>query len=412
LYFTGQSIPGAVLLFDADGTALFVEPPAPNEALWRGARPSMDDLADQMQMPVLPIHEIGARIERYGAGEVATLPPNDEMAAAWLAALLHRDIAARSGAAIADGTPDAVLAEAIIAMRLVHDAAAIGQMRQAAAATGLAHAAGLGAAAAGRREAAVCAAMVAEITAAGMATSYEPIVTVHGEVLHREEHDGLLTRGDLLLADVGAETPEGWAADVTRVWPVGGTFSPTQRAIYDVVLAAELAAIALIRPGVRYRTVHQAAARAIVEGLVGLGILRGDIDGLVERGAHALFFPHGIGHLMGLDVHDMEDLGDRATYSAGRTRSTAFAQRNLRLDRDLAPGMCVTIEPGFYVVPAILGDRSIAGPFEDAIDRARLEAFADVRGIRIEDDVVVTETGHEVITSAIPKSVGEIESLM
>jgi Xaa-Pro aminopeptidase len=411
LYFTGRSIPGAALLFDANGVTLFVQPPAPNEALWRGAPASMGDLAEQMHAAVLPIDQITARIEPT-ITEVATLPPNDDPTAAWISCLLGRDIAPRSGSAIDDGTPDARLADAIIALRLQHDEAAIAQMRQAAAVTALAHAAGLRATVPGRREAAVCAAMLAEIGASGMTTSYEPIVTVHGEVLHREEHDGLLRAGDLLLADVGAESPEGWAADVTRVWPVGGRFSGPQRAIYEVVLAAEADAIAMARPGVRYRAVHQTAARTLVEGLVGLGILRGSVDGLLERGAHALFFPHGIGHLIGLDVHDMEDLGDRAAYPEGRSRSPVFAERNLRLDRDLAPGMAVTIEPGFYQVPAVLDDPSIAGAFAADLDRARLAAFADVRGIRIEDDVVITETGPEVITAAIPKTIDDIESLM
>jgi Xaa-Pro aminopeptidase len=368
-----------------------------------------------MQIEVLPLHAIGERLARGtgGAiGQVATLPPNDDRAATWLSGLLGRDIAPRSAAAIANGTPDALLADAVVALRLQHDEAAIAQMKQAAAVTALAHRAGLHAVTPGRREAAVCAVMIAAITASGMTTSYEPIVTVRGEVLHREEHDGTLVAGGLLLADVGAETPEGWAADVTRVWPVGGRFSATQRTIYEIVLAAEIAAIAMVRPGVRYRAVHQTAARALIEGLVAMGILRGNVDGLLERGAHALFFPHGIGHLIGLDVHDMEDLGDRAAYPEDRSRSTRFAERNLRLDRDLAAGMAITIEPGFYSVPAILEDPSIAGAFEADLDRTRLAAFADVRGIRIEDDAIVTETGCDVITSAIPKAIGEIESLM
>ena len=205
--------------------------------------------------------------------------------------------------------------------------------------------------------------MVAAIYGAGMGLSYEPIVTVRGEVLHNEEHTNLVSPGDLVLADVGAETPEGWAGDVTRVWPASGRFSTTQAELYDVVLEAQQAAIALVRPQVRYRTIHETAARRTLEGLVELGILRGSIDGLFERGAHTLFFPHGVGHLLGLDVHDMEDLGDAAGYAPGRVRSSRFGDRYLRLDRDLVPGMAVTIEPGFYQVPGILEDPALTAPF-------------------------------------------------
>jgi Xaa-Pro aminopeptidase len=212
-----------------------------------------------------------------------------------------------------------------------------------------------------------------------------------------------------LLADVGAETPEGWAGDVTRVWPVNGRFSPTQRELYQVVLDAQRSAISLVRPGVRYRAIHEAAARQILAGLVDLGILNGDVDGLAERGAHALFFPHGVGHLLGVDVHDMEDLGDRAGYERGRARPPRFGDNYLRLDRDLRAGMAVTIEPGFYQVPAILNDPEFTAPFEKNLDRDKLARFGDVRGIRIEDDVLVTENGHDVLTSSIPKELHDIE---
>ncbi len=235
---------------------------------------------------------------------------------------------------------------------------------------------------------------------------------MHGEVLHNRSYDNVLGYGDLVLADVGAETPEGWAGDVTRVWPANGRFSSTQRALYQVVLEAQLAAIDLVRPGVRYRLVHEAAARQIIAGLVDLGIMRGDVDSLLERGAHTMFFPHGVGHLLGVDVHDMEDLGDRAGYQRGRQRSERFGDCYLRLDRDLAPGMAVTIEPGFYQVPAILNDVELTGPFERNLDRHELARFADVRGIRIEDDVLVTDTGHEVLTSTIPKELHDIETAL
>jgi Xaa-Pro aminopeptidase len=298
----------------------------------------------------------------------------------------------------------------MIEVRLRHDAAGVEQLRQAAEVTAFAHHAGMAATRPGIRECAVRARMEAAIIEHGMTTSYGSIVTVHGEVLHNERHDNLLGERDLVLADVGAETPEGWAGDVTRTWPSSGRFSATQRAIYDVVLRAQVAAIAAVRPGVRYRDVHRTAGRELVRGLCELALLRGDPDELYERGAGALFFPHGVGHLLGLDVHDMEDLGDHAGYAPGRARATSRGDRYLRLDRDLEAGMAVTIEPGFYRIAQILDDPREVGELEDVLDRSVLERFSDVRGIRIEDDVLVTERGADVLTKAIPKTADAVEA--
>jgi Xaa-Pro aminopeptidase len=229
-------------------------------------------------------------------------------------------------------------------------------------------------------------------------------------VLHNERHDNVLADGDLLLADVGAETAGGWAGDVTRTWPVSGHFSTPQRELYQVVLAAQHAAIAAVRPGVRYRDIHVLACRALASGLVDLGVLRGDPVQLCADGVVALLFPHGVGHLIGLDVHDMEDLGDRAGYAPGRRRATEFGTRFLRLDRDLVPGMAVTIEPGLYLAPAILDDPTLSANADGRLDRRRLADFAGVRGIRIEDDVLVTANGADVLTAAIPKTAEAVEA--
>jgi Xaa-Pro aminopeptidase len=282
-------------------------------------------------------------------------------------------------------------------------------MQRAVAVTTRAHAAGHRAARPGTRVSQVRAAMEHEILAADFTTAYPSIVTVRGEVLHNHHRIGTCQAGDLLLADVGAESDTGWASDVTRTWPVSGRFSASQRALYELVLAAQLQAIASVKPGVSYREVHLQAAYVICRGLRDEGLLVGDLDSLVERGAHALFFPHGVGHLLGLDVHDMEDLGDRAGYAPGRSRSSQFGLSYLRLDRDLSPGMVVTIEPGIYLVPAILQNQALTAPLRDVLRLERLERFRDVRGIRLEDDILVTESGAEVLTAEIPKAAADIE---
>ncbi len=404
LYFVGQALEGAALWLEGEGERLIVAPADADAALWHGPVPTSDELERAAGIPVATWAELPAL--RAGR-KVATVPPLDLAEAVALGRLLGRDPARLGAEEI-----DAPLRDGIIALRLVHDEAALGELRRAAAVTVKAHRAGMRATLPGVAEQVICAAMEHEIARAGFTLAYGSIVSVHGEVLHNERHDGIASSGELLLADVGAESDTGYASDVTRTWPTSGRFSSTQRELYSLVLAAQQAAISVVRPGVRYRDVHLVAARTLVDGLVQLGILRGASDGLVEQGAHALFFPHGIGHLLGLDVHDMEDLGDRAGYGPGRTRSAQFGLGYLRLDRDLAPGMVVTIEPGFYQVPSLLADPARVGLDDRALDRTRLAAFADVRGIRIEDDILVTSTGAEVLTRALPKEPDAIEELV
>lgn len=402
LYFAGVSLEAAVLLVHGEQTALYVNPPDPDDALWFGPKPTLSELSQTLEMEVRPLSSL---VPPLGT---AVLPPQDPETAFAIADILERDIEAGGGARVEH--QDAALADAVIALRLRHDGHAVAQLRAAAAVSAEAHGAGRSATKPGIRESVVRGAMEAAIIARGMTTAYQSIVTVHGEILHANDYHRELAPGDLLLADVGAESQEGWASDVTRVWPVSGRFSGTQRDMYEVVLAAQEASIAAIRPGVRFLDVHRAAGRAITGGLVELGILRGDPEDLYHRGAGALFFPHGVGHLLGLDVHDMEDLGDRAGYGPGRKRLENRGDRYLRLDRVLEAGMCVTIEPGFYQIPVLLADPEAVGDVGSAIDRASLERFRDVRGIRIEDDVLVTKDGHEVLTRDIPKRARDVEA--
>ena len=403
LYLFGLAMPGAAALCDGGAWVLYLPAPRPGQALWEGAPPTFDEIAAATGCPVRALDGLEAAIRGRA---VATLAAPDAETRLDQGRLLGREL--RAG--VVDEL-DAPLADAMIALRLQHDDAAVDELRGAAAATAAAHAAGMAATRPGRTAAFVRAVMESALIARGMGCAYPSIVTPHGEILHSERYDLELGDGDLLLADVGAETPAGWAGDVTRTWPVSGKFSPPQREIYEVVLAAQRRAIAAVAPGTRYRDVHLLAAEVIAAGLVGVGVLRGDPAELVADGVVALLFPHGVGHLLGLDVHDMEDLGDRAGYAPGRTRARQFGLAALRLDRDLAPGMAVTIEPGFYVAPAILGDPELARVAGDRLDRKRLAAFAGVRGIRIEDDVLVTENGFEVLTAAAPKDPREVEAV-
>lgn len=407
LYFAGVPIESAVIRIHSGRMDLFWDEPSPSHTLWTGPAPSRDQMATAIRadgaypLSQLPHHSQGA----------ATLAVQDPLTRSQQQQILGRTVVPEENRS--DTHPlDRALAQAIVELRLNHDPGALHQIRAAAAVTIQAHRAGMQATPQAQWEYTVRAAMEQVIIAAGMTCAYSPIVTVHGEVLHNEVYDHPLRPGDLILADVGAEHPLGWASDVTRTWPVSGRFSATQRDLYDVVLAAHDACIAKAAPGVEYRDLHLLAAEVILTGLVDLGICRGDPATLVERDVHALFFPHGVGHLLGLDVHDMEDLGDLAGYAVGRRRSDRWGLKYLRLDRTLQPGMAVTIEPGIYQLQAVLQDPDRCRPYDDCIHWERLAAFQDVRGIRIEDDVVITESGCEVITQALPTQPDQIEALV
>lgn len=404
LYFAGLPLPNAAIRLDSGRLELFMDDPTPADILWHGDTPRRDQLAEQMGADAAyPL----SRLKSLGEG-AATIPVMDATTRLQQSQWLDRMM---SPANMLQGI-DQELAASIIKLRLVHDELAIAEMRQAAAITVEAHKAGMAATPTAKTEAAIRADMEQVVMAHNTTCAYSSIVTVHGEVLHNDQYHHPIQPGDLLLADMAAEAPSGWASDVTRTWAVTGQFSSTQRDIYQVVLAAHDACIQAARPGVEYRDLHLMAATVITAGLIDLGILRGDVETLVARDAHALFFPHGVGHLLGLDVHDMEDLGDLAGYAAGRTRSERFGLCYLRLDRPLQAGMAVTIEPGFYQVPAILHDPERRQQYSDVVNWERLEQFSDVRGIRIEDDVVITETGHEILTAELPTQIEEIEQLV
>lgn len=404
LYFAGLPLENAAILLNGASLELFLDEASASSALWHGEMPKREEIAQIIGADAaFPLSELQSR-----ATGAATIAVQSAATYAQQVEILNRSVAP---AKTLDGI-DRDLAQAIISLRLCHDVGAISELRKAASVTVAAHQAGMAATTHAQIEAAVRGAMEGTIVAHNMTFAYPSIVTVHGEVLHNEQYYHSLQPGDLLLADVGAETSMGWASDVTRTWPVTGKFSATQRDIYNVVLAAHDACIDMIHPGIEYQDIHLLGASIIAQGLVELGILRGEVSDLVERDAHALFFPHGIGHLLGLDVHDMEDLGDLAGYAQERVRSDRFGLCYLRLNRPLQPGMLVTIEPGFYQVPAILNDAAIRSQYQDIVNWERLAQFADVRGIRIEDDVLVTQDGHEVLTAQLPTDADAIEQLV
>ncbi|MBN2036540.1 MAG: aminopeptidase P N-terminal domain-containing protein [Chitinispirillaceae bacterium] len=248
-------------------------------------------------------------------------------------------------------------------------------------------------------------------SAKGSSSPFPTICTVHGEVLHGHSYHNRMKQGDLLILDSGADSPNHYASDITRTLPVAGKFSDLQEQVYSIVLAANTGAASMMKPGVMFRDVHLHAARTIASGMKELGFMKGDVDAAVAAGAHALFFPHGLGHLLGLDVHDMEGLGeDHIGYDGTIQRSDQFGLAYLRFAKKLEPGMVLTVEPGIYFMPSLIAHWKSEHRHADFIDYEKVRQHLDFTGIRIEDDVLVTQQGSRVLGKPIPKAVQEMEN--
>lgn len=251
------------------------------------------------------------------------------------------------------------------------------------------------------------------VLAAGSHTSFPTILSIRGETLHNHHHGNTVKAGDLLLVDSGAESPLGYASDITRTFPVSGRFEPRQKEIYEIVLAAQMKAIGMMRPGLPFREAHLAAAQVIAEGLTAIGLMRGDPAAAVAAGAHALFFPHGLGHALGLDVHDMEGLGETYVgYDDEFVRSDQFGLAYLRFARRLEAGHVMTVEPGIYFIPTLIAAWKKEARHAAFIDYAAVDRYVGFGGIRIEDDVLVTPEGRRILGPAIPKTVADVESAL
>jgi Xaa-Pro aminopeptidase len=410
LYFWAVDSPGLAAAIDVDaGTeTLFGDDATVADVVWSGPQPSVADRAAEGAVartaPAAALAEqVGAALGKHRP--VHFLSPYRGDHTVRLAALLGVEPAAvRDRRSLA-------LHHAVAAERLYKSAEEVAEMELAVEVSRAMYTAAMRAVRPGVGEHEIVAEIARVCGARGCTNAFPTICSVHGETLHNPFYRNTLAGGDWLVLDSGAETPAHYASDITRTIPVTGAFSSRQRAIYEAVLRAQLGAIAAIQPGVPYRDVHLGAARSFVTDLTALGLMRGDADEAVAAGAHALFFPHGLGHLLGLDVHDMENIGeDIVGYGPGEERSTQFGLNYLRLARRLEPGFALTVEPGLYFIPALIDQWKADGLHTAFINYAEVEKFRDARGCRIEDDVLVTETGGRVLGPPIPKSIADVEA--
>ncbi len=248
--------------------------------------------------------------------------------------------------------------------------------------------------------------------AGGGNLAFPTIFTVNGQILHNHYGDNKLTKGRLVICDCGAAAPSDYSGDLTRTFPVDKTFTPLQKEVYQIVLQAQETAAAALKPGILYKDIHLLACAELVKGLQGLGLMRGDINESVAEGAHTLFFQCGLGHMLGLDTHDMENLGEPYVgYTDTLIKSTQFGLKFLRLARTLETGFVVTVEPGLYFIPELMDEWRAAKKLEQFINYDKLDAFRNFGGIRIEEDFLVTSTGRKLLGDPLPKTVNEIENL-
>ncbi len=410
LYYFGLDQPGLVALMDLDeGSAMiFGDELTIDDIVWMGNLPTIADRAGRAGVSETRPRRDFARVvgAAMGAGRtVRFLPPYRADNAQLLSEILglgHVEIAGRASLEFIQG---------VIAQRNIKSHEEIVEIERAVTTSVEMHIAGMRMARPGMRESDIAAEVEKVANAAGGGISFPVIATIRGETLHNHFHGNILAEGDLFLLDAGAQTARGYAGDLSSTFPVSPTFSPRQRAVYEIQLASHRAAVDLLAPGVPNREVHFAACRVIAEGMKDLGLMKGNTEDALAAGAHAIFFPCGVGHLMGLDVHDMEDLGEVEVGWAGQPKSTQFGLKSLRLGRELEPGFVITIEPGIYFIPQLMDLWRSRGHCAEFLDFDKLEEWRDFGGLRNEEDFLVTTDGARRLGPPKPVTVEEVETL-
>jgi len=411
IYFVGMDHPDLFVVIDVDErrTILFGNELTMEDIIWTGPMPSLKEQALESGITdTRPMGELAIFLNKAKVAKrpVHFLPPYRADNMLKLEDLLNIPALQLKSKA------SEPLIRAVVALRSVKTDEEIVELEKASVVGFNMHYAAMIHALPGISEQEIAGLIEGIARSGGFGSSFPTILTQKGEVLHGHDHSGLLTPGRFMLCDAGAESKSHYASDFTRTTPVGGHFSTRQKELYQIVLDANNKAFELIKPRVFYKDVHLASCKVLAEGLKALGIMKGDVDEAVAAGAHALFMPHGLGHMMGLDVHDMEDIGETFVgYDEEISRSNQFGLRSLRLGRRLQPGFVLTVEPGLYFMPELIAKWEADRHLTDFIHYNRAKEFIGTGGIRLEDDVIVTETGCRMPGKRLPITPDEIEDL-
>lgn len=407
LYYWGLDEPGLAAIIDLDnGTeTLYGDDVDIDDIIWMGPQPAMADKA--ASVGVENSAPSGGFVDAIRSGASASRDIH------YLPVSRYYNMMIMSGL-LGELEPSTVLTKAVISMRLIKEACEIEEIDKACDIGYLMHTVAREACRPGVREQEIVGMMDGVTLSKGWGVSFTTILSQNGETLHNHSHHQIITPGRLLLVDAGAESNTHYASDFTRTYPCSGKFTGKQRDIYDIVAECNELAYQLAAPGVAYREVHIAVAAKMLDGLKSLGLVSGHIDDMVSEGIAGLFMPHGLGHNMGIDVHDMEDLGENLVgYDEDQTRSGQLGLGSLRMARRLKPGNVITDEPGIYFIPALINKWKAAGTDKGMVCYSRLEEYFDFGGIRLEDDILITEDGCRRLGSKrLPVTSSEIEEVM
>jgi Xaa-Pro aminopeptidase len=411
LYFFGLDIPGFAGLMDFDSGKdwIFGNDADMDDIIWMGPQPTVKDLAQKCGIadtaPMKKLDEI-IKSALSKKRKVHFLPPYRGETKMTLGLILKENPCLMKTLASVE------LIKAVISMRSIKEKIEIDEIEKAVDIAYEMHVTAMKMCKQGVKEQDIFGTIEGIALSKGGGTSFPIILSVNGQTLHNHAHGNVLKKGRMMVTDAGAETILHYASDITRTTPVGGKFSQQQKDIYEIVLKANTEAIKAAKPGISNRDLHFMACKIIATELKELGLMKGDVDEAVAAGAHALFMPHGLGHMMGLDVHDMEALGENYIgYNDEVKRSDQFGTSFLRFALPYKPGHVFTVEPGCYFIPELIDMWKAEGKFKDFINYNKLDAFLPIGGIRIEDDVLITEKGHKVLGKPIPKTVKEVESV-
>ncbi|MCI5080627.1 MAG: aminopeptidase P family protein [Saprospiraceae bacterium] len=411
LYFIGIDQPHLNAIIDCNEgtTTLYGDDISVEYIVWMGPQPSMRQRASKSAIEqVAPAKSIEADLAKAkkSGRTIHILPPYRAANKIKLHHWLQTDI---------QEIPNLVsekLIKSVVKLASKKGLEEVAEMENAVNITRKMHTATMQNAKAGMIEAELAGLVEGLAVSGGGHLAYSIIMTINGQTLHNHSHSNTLVPGRLLLGDYGAETAMHYAADITRTIPVDPVFTEKQKEIYQIVLDAEMSVINKLKPGITYLDMHLHASHIIADGLKALGLMKGDTDEAVAKGAHALFFPHGLGHMIGLDVHDMEDLGEQYVgYGEGQERSKQFGLKSLRLARNLEEGFVLTVEPGIYFIPELIQQWKSENKFEQFLNYSKIEEYLDFGGIRIEDDVLITADSARVLGQPIAKTIEEVEEL-
>ncbi|MBL7186774.1 MAG: aminopeptidase P family protein [Phycisphaerae bacterium] len=411
LYFFGLDCPGLAAIIDADQgiECVFGDDLTVDDIIWTGPQPPLQEKCQKAGVSeTAALDQLQLVLDRAVAQDrqIHLLPqyrPEN--------ILKIQQLLAIHPAVIQDHVSES-LVQAVVAQRSIKSDDEIAQIEAALDMSYEMQTTAMTMSKPGIYERQVAAAMEQIVLSRAGRLSFPTIFSIHGETLHNHYHGNIMNAGDIAVNDSGAQTQLGYASDITRTIPVSGRFSQRQKEIYAIVLDAQNKAIEAAKPGVEFRNVHRLASEVLISGLKDLGLVKGDVAEAVQAGVHTLFFQCGLGHMMGLDVHDMEGLGeDYVGYTDTIRRNPEFGWRSLRLGKALEPGFVITVEPGLYFIGELIDRWKAEQKNAEYVNYDAVEKYRDFGGIRIEDDVLITEEGSRMLGKPIPRTIEEVEAM-